>query len=589
VKKAVLAVVALVVAALSITAASALADNVRFGVNDDEGMFEKGVGPFFTTLTSLGMHDNTVTVRWDETSASGFEDLGGGVTLQAFLPKVVATAAAAGVTLTFDVYPRHSQAAGDPADNAPKFAAWLKTLAQTYPTVTHYVVMNECNQPLFVNPQYDSSGNLLSAADCGQFLAAGYQALKSVNSNIFVWGLGLSPHGAKVDGSVHRDSDPFSFLAALGTWYKSSPYSGKQIMDGLDLHPYPIPQSVPFSQGNSNAYGPAYGVATLPLVYQAFYNAFNGTAQPTVGPGRLPVSLNEVGIQTVPTAAGYTGTETANWGIDSNTGSEDYQAQWYKSLIDAAQCDADITNVNIFKLIDQSDLGAWQSGLYQLGWLAKKSASVVQTEIANVHTCPTGAAAYWQPAGVTTPTPTTTVGGSITGPFATLFLQAGLQNVLNQMQQLFTTINLQFNSMLTQFSTFFGPSALPLIGQITLQPFTTNGRKLASAHPAGPAHAHKKKKPKKAKKPAAPAGSALSKAFKVPAGKTIAFPKFGKVKPGTYTLKVVLRQATGGAPVTVVSPAFTLNAQGKVVKSLAPVKAKPTKKPAKKPKPRKKH
>ena len=182
-----------------------------------------------------------------------------------------------------------------------------------------------------------------------------------------------------------------------------------------------------------------------------------------------------------------------------------------------------------------------------------------------------------------------TVGGSITGPFATLFLQAGLQNVLNQMQQLFTTINLQFNSMLTQFSTFFGPSALPLIGQITLQPFTTNGRKLASAHPAGPAHAHKKKKPKKAKKPAAPAGSALSKAFKVPAGKTIAFPKFGKVKPGTYTLKVVLRQATGGAPVTVVSPAFTLNAQGKVVKSLAPVKAKPTKKPAKKPKPRKKH
>ena len=268
-KRGLAAVTAFVVVAVSCAAGRAAADTVHFGVNDDQGMFEKGEGPFFSNLVDLGMRDNTVTVRWDETSTSGFENLGGGVTLQAFLPKVVATAAASGVTLTFDVYPRHSTAAGDPADNAQKFAAWLKTLAAAYPTVTHYVVMNECNQPLFVNPQYDAHGGVVSAAACGQFLAAGYQALKSVNPNIFVWGLGLSPHGAKVDGKVHRDSDPFSFLSALGAWYKSSPYSGQKIMDGLDLHPYPIPQSVPFAQGNSNAGGPAFGVATLPQIGRA--------------------------------------------------------------------------------------------------------------------------------------------------------------------------------------------------------------------------------------------------------------------------------------------------------------------------------
>jgi hypothetical protein len=397
VKRALFAAVAVTVTALSVGAAGAFADNVRFGVNDDEGMFEKGSGPFWSTLTSLGMHDNTITVRWDETSPTGFEDLGHGVTLQSFLPSAVAAADTAGVTLTFDVYPRHSAAAADAAVNAPKFAAWLRKLAQQYPSVTHYVVMNECNQPLFVNPQYDSSGNLTSAANCGQFLAAGYKALKAVNPGIFVWGLGLSPHGAKVDGRQHRDSDPFSFLAALGAWYRSSPYAGQKIMDGLDLHPYPIPQSVPFAQGNSTRYGPAYGVATLSLVYQAFYGAFNGTAQPTVGPGRLPVSLNEVGIQTVPTVGGYTGTETPGWDISGATGSQAYQAQWYRQLIDSAECDADITNVNIFKLIDQSDLGAWQSGLYQLGWVAKSSASVVQNEIATVHSCPTGTASYWTP------------------------------------------------------------------------------------------------------------------------------------------------------------------------------------------------
>jgi len=207
----------------------------------------------------------------------------------------------------------------------------------------------------------------------------------------------LSPHGAKVDGQSHRDSSPFDFLSALGTWYKASKYNGQPIMDGLDLHPYPIPQSTPFAQGNSNAGGPAYGVATLPLVYQAFYDAFNGTAQPTVGPGRLPVSLNEVGIQTIPSVAGYTGAETAGWGIEGATGTEDYQAQWYKQMIDATQCDASITNVNIFKLLDQSDLGAWQSGLFQLGWVAKQSAQVVKSEIASVSSCPTGAAKLWAP------------------------------------------------------------------------------------------------------------------------------------------------------------------------------------------------
>ena len=237
------AVMALCAVALTFGVSRAAADGVRYGVNDDEGMFEKGAGPFFSTLTGLGMHDNTVTVRWDETAPDGFELLNAatGVSLKNFLPSAVGAAGAAGVSLTFDVYPRHSQAAGDPATNAPKFAAWLTQLAQAYPSVTHYVVMNECNQPLFVNPQYDDGGNLLSAADCGAFLAAGYQALKSVNPGIFVWGLGLSPHGARVDGQQHRDSSPFDFLSALGTWYKASPYNGRRIMDGLDLHPYPIP------------------------------------------------------------------------------------------------------------------------------------------------------------------------------------------------------------------------------------------------------------------------------------------------------------------------------------------------------------
>src|SRR6185369_9359132 len=65
--------------------------------------------------------------------------------------------------------------------------------------------------------------------------------------------------------------------------------------------------------------------------------------------------------------------------------------------------DASITNVNIFKLLDQSDLAAWQSGLFQLGWVKKKSADIVKSEIASVTTCPTGAAKLWSPSASLAP------------------------------------------------------------------------------------------------------------------------------------------------------------------------------------------
>ena len=58
-----------------------------------------------------------------------------------------------------------------------------------------FVVMNECNQPLFVNPQFDASGANQSAEICGRALAAAYDALKAVSAANFVWGVGLSPRG----------------------------------------------------------------------------------------------------------------------------------------------------------------------------------------------------------------------------------------------------------------------------------------------------------------------------------------------------------------------------------------------------------
>jgi len=387
-----LAVLAALIALLGTGVAGASANTIVWGVNDDAGKYENGTGPFWTTLRSVGMTSDSMTLRWDETSATGFEG-----NEADFLPASLDAAAATGVNVTFDVYPRHSSALASPA-NVGRFASWVAKLAEAYPQVREYVVMNECNTSLFVNPQY-ASGQNVSAARCGAFLGATYDALKTVDPTIFVWGLGLSPRGNPVptDMSSPRATNPVDWIRFLGQWYRASGRV-KPLMDGLDLHPYPIPQTLPFETGYPGA--TSFSVVNLPRAYQAFYSAFAGTPQRTVGPGRLPVSLNEVGIQTTPApevANAYDGLENAA-GV-AETGSEAYQAAWYTKLVDYALCDADVTKVNIFKLVDETSLAGWQSGLFYAGFVPKLSATTFSAELQRTGgNCPTGEAAWFSPA-----------------------------------------------------------------------------------------------------------------------------------------------------------------------------------------------
>src|SRR4029078_5423664 len=101
--------------------------------------------------------------------------------------------------------------------------------------------MTECNTSLFANPQY-AGGQNVSAARCGAFLAAGYDALKRVAPAVFVWGLRLSPRGnpGPKDGSSPRATNPVDWLKFLGQWYRQSGRSAP-LMDRLGLPPEPRP------------------------------------------------------------------------------------------------------------------------------------------------------------------------------------------------------------------------------------------------------------------------------------------------------------------------------------------------------------
>jgi hypothetical protein len=515
---------------------------VIVGVNDDAGKYAEGAPQFWTTMQANGLKVNAVTVLWDETQPTAILDEG-------FITKSLPAAEAAGIKVVLDVYPMHSKAFTDNPANVQAFGAFLTKLAQTFPSVTEYVVMNECNQTRFVNPQFNASGVNQSAALCGRALAAGYDALKAVNPSIFVWGIGLSPRGNdNAQATSNVSTSPVKFLAALGLWYRSSGRT-TPIMDGFDFHPYPIPQSLPFATGYADKDNAA--VSNLDRIYQAFYDAFKGTGQPTIGQhagGGLPVSLNEVGIQTDNSGkAGYVGSENAatpDGGVRGETSTESFQAKWYVDMLNLVACDPNVKLVNLFHLVDESDLGGWQSGLFYVGYTAKSSASAVNGWINQTGGNCTGAPKRWKPGtaistgGTATPT---TPGASAVGISST-----GLLSVL-------------FKTRLTAASAFNGVTLPSLLASLNRQFGTAlqDTRVTVSLSYVGAIRAT-------ASASARPAASAT---VLVKQGKKLAVVlKVKKLKAGNYRLRYDLKAVKGAARATVTTKPFALAANGKLVK-----------------------
>ena len=406
---------ALALAGAMLVLAGTAAANLSVGVNDDASKDATLTSWFYSTMQSEGLKINTLTVLWDETSPTTIPDTDK-------LDQAVARANASGITVEFDLYPMHSMAFTGGSKCAPnpdpescgdtsriqQFAAWAASVARRFPSVTQFVVMNECNQPRFVNPQWDQSGANQSAEICGRALLAAYDALKVVSSSNFVWGIGLSPRGNDSPKAVSNSSTkPVTFLSALGSWFRSyvqKTHRKKGLMDGFDFHPYPVPQTQPFAQGYSDP--KEASITNLSRIYQAFYDAFNGSPQKTIGQqvgGGLMMSLNETGIQTASAnKTAYTGTEvsaTSAGGVSGQYASEDYQADWYKQMLDLLACDPNIQFVNIFHLIDEPALEGWQSGLYYADESAKKSAQIVHDWIAQTAGRCVGTVHPWTPPG----------------------------------------------------------------------------------------------------------------------------------------------------------------------------------------------
>jgi len=369
------------VAALALAGAAPAAD---IGANDDTGKYAADSGAvFFPQMAALGLERSVMTTRFLPSNPTAIQD---GEALDRAIP----IADLAGIRVSLDVYPYPPREIEDGTATPAAFAAWLTLVAQRYPTVKQFVVMNEPNQPAFMRPQFGPSGANVSAARAGAFLAAGYDALKAVDPAIRVIGLGLSPRGNDNPAAWSNIStSPVRFLAALGAWYRSS---GRPLplMDGFSFHAYPNQATDPLDRSYR---WPNAGFADLGRIKQALWDAFRDTAQPTTVNG-LKLYLDEVGWQVdTSTLSGYTGTENVRVTDEAS------QAGVYGSLVSAASCDPHIAEVNIFGFYDDTprDTG-FQAALHRLDGTPRASAAAVQGAIRDTAAGCASPVAAWYPA-----------------------------------------------------------------------------------------------------------------------------------------------------------------------------------------------
>jgi hypothetical protein len=369
----------LLCACAALACATAARGSLEVGVTEDAGKTGNGAA-FFATLHDVGLNVNRVSINWDAATPT---KIPGQAQITAWLPQ----AQASGTRIVFAIAPLKARdLTGSPAAKG-QFVAFVQQVAKTFPSVKDYVIGNEPNQPYFWLPQFSDTGKPLSAAAYLPVLAGSYDVLKALDPAITVIGVGLSPRGNDMPlAKNNRSRSPVRFLHDLGAAYRTSGRT-KPLMDELAFHPYPPPSQ----PGPDVGYvWPNAGLPNLDRIKQAVWDAFHGTAQPTFAePGKtfarpLKLDLDEVGWQVAPLPALvnlYFGTETPGTVLVS----EQTQADYYRDTVLLSECDPTVRMLSFFHLVDELDLGRWQSGLERADGSHRPSYDAVKQAIAQTN------------------------------------------------------------------------------------------------------------------------------------------------------------------------------------------------------------
>src|SRR3954469_14798271 len=369
------AVAALIVAGASSGASATPISPLPFvvGATEDQVLgFDDGGAAIYTQMTSHLLGAIRVSVDYEPSEPTTVQQ-------KDQLERAIDAAKDKNMRVIVGIQPGHStDVTGDP-NGVKKFAAYAALVAKTFPSVNDIVVGNEPNLGRFWFPTFNANGTIASAATYEAALAASYDALKAVRSNVDVIGLAVSPRGDDRPGSARNTISPVRFIKAVGDAYRKSGRR-KPLMDNVALHPYP---SANTDRPEKGASWPNVGVPNLDRAQQAFWDGFHRTPQPTFQESGARNAqavrwiLDEAGWQTdTRKLTGYVGTENTP-PVD-----EAAQARYYKAIVQRYACDQHVAALLFFHWIDEADRDRLQTGLRRADGTIKPAAKAVNDAIA---------------------------------------------------------------------------------------------------------------------------------------------------------------------------------------------------------------
>jgi hypothetical protein len=278
------------------------------------------------------------------------------------LENVVAAAKLDNVTVLTSITNQGSRTTPLTDQDQADFAAYAAAVVAAVPDLKTVIVGNEPNLNRYWLPQFGDDGADVAAAAYEALLARTYDAVKAQAPSVTVLGGAVSPRGGDVAGGIRPTHSPTAFITDIGQAYRDSGRT-TPILDGFAFHPYEDNSSVAPADGthpNSTTIALADYDKLVALLGQAF------------GDYALPIWYDEFGVESqIPPAKAslYTDAEPATTKpVDEAT-----QAAYYRQAVQIAFCQPNVRGLFLFHAVDETDLAAWQSGLYYADGTPKSS------------------------------------------------------------------------------------------------------------------------------------------------------------------------------------------------------------------------
>ncbi len=211
-----------------------------------------------------------------------------------------------------------------------------------YPFVRFFGIWNESNLGLFLTPQFNSKGDIVSPAAYAKLAAAGYAGIKAGNSKALVAIGETSSNG--------RDKKKAGATDAVkpGTFARLVAKANKNLkFDAWAQHPYPVPVN---QKPTQKVQWPNVALTSLPQ--------FETSLDTWFGRKNIPVWITEYGSETKPG--------------EPNGVTESQQATYVTQAIDIAKKDKRVPMFIWFVMRDSAG-SLWQSGIYRKTGAAKPS------------------------------------------------------------------------------------------------------------------------------------------------------------------------------------------------------------------------